>query len=120
MYEIIDCSDLTFSFDWDSKIALNASLFKKDKTTELSYRNMNNDMQTDEQRNRLSKTELELYSCNTGKSEFAALTDSIGQSIQDHYEFKLTRAPTTTIWSDWSMFDEWWLWDTKGNWVEFN
>ncbi len=103
-----------------SKIALNGSLINKDKSTELSYRNMNSDTQTEEQKNRLSKTELELYSCDTGKYKFGSFSDSIAQNIQDHYQFKNTRAPTTTIRSDWSMLDEGRFWDTEGEWKDFN
>jgi len=79
----------------------------------INQQSLSLDDQTKEQREKLSKTELYLLSCSTGDNTDGA--SPIAQSIETHYNFKATHAPSTTIYVGGAMYDEKTSWSPNLN-----
>jgi len=116
--------DIYFIWHWNSKyISINKNKwwFFWENKYKINYENLQNDYQSETEKNNLKETNLVLLSCKTW--DLINDTSPIWKDIQNHYGFKSTTAPSTTIRSNWDMYDEydnwpWWInWTTKAYWI---
>jgi RHS repeat-associated protein len=87
----------------------NAELIQLDSSNRVSLNKtiLDNDTQSQDERDQAFSTALTLYSCNVWADRWF-WRENIAEMIQEHYWFKYTAAPSTTIWSDWIVVDSDW------------
>ena len=82
----------------------------------ITNEDLQNDLQTQEQAQKLAETEFYILACNTGK--ISDWITTIAQLFQDHYDFQMTQAPNDFMWGNWeiwSYISGFWDWKMQLN-----